>query len=198
MQVNTLFPVAVAKFSLGRKFTSEEIAFVDSQPVHENMGNTTSDNHYVFKEEVFADLKNFVETSVTEYFKTIYAPKNEVSLRLTQSWLNYTKESQFHHKHAHPNSYISGVLYIKADSEKDRIYFYKDGYTQIKIDTDNYNPFNSDSWWLPVGEGELVLFPSSLTHMVETVKGNDRVSLAFNTFPVGYVGEEKTLTALYV
>jgi hypothetical protein len=34
--------------------------------------------------------------------------------------------------------------------------------------------------------------------MVETVTGDERVSLAFNTFPVGYVGEENELTALHV
>lgn len=35
--------------------------------------------------------------------------------------------------------------------------------------------------------------------MVQTVGGEDtRVSLAFNTFPVGYVGEEDELTALHL
>jgi predicted 2-oxoglutarate/Fe(II)-dependent dioxygenase YbiX len=57
---------------------------------------------------------------------------------------------------------------------------------------------NSESWWFEVGAGDLMLFPSSLTHMVETVQGDERVSLAFNTFPVGYVGEEESLTALHL
>jgi hypothetical protein len=43
-----------------------------------------------------------------------------------------------------------------------------------------------------------MLFPSSLTHMVETVQGDDRVSLAFNTFPAGYVGDESSLTELHL
>jgi uncharacterized protein (TIGR02466 family) len=198
MQIVPLFPVAVGKFNIGRTFTTDEFFFVDNQPVHNNMGNTTSDNHYVFKDEALADLNSFVESSLDEYFKTIYAPRHEVKLRITQSWLNYTKEGQFHHKHAHPNSFVSGVLYLKADATKDKIYFYKDGYQQIKLPTDQFNLFNSDSWWIPVAAGDLVLFPSSLTHMVETVQGDERISLAFNTFPVGYVGEEKELTALHV
>jgi uncharacterized protein (TIGR02466 family) len=198
MDINPLFPTAVAKFELGREFTAEELAFVDSQPVHNNMGNTTSDDRYVFKSDALSKLREFAEASVNEYFKKIYAPKNDVSLRITQSWLNYTKEGQFHHKHEHPNSLVSGVLYIKAGAQKDKIYFYKSGYQQIKLPSDNYNLYNSESWWLPVGAGYLMLFPSSLTHMVETVKGDDRVSLAFNTFPVGYVGQEEQLTALYV
>jgi uncharacterized protein (TIGR02466 family) len=109
-----------------------------------------------------------------------------------------TKEGQFHHKHNHPNSFLSGVLYIKANRDKDKIYFYRDSYPQIKLSTDTYNPFNSESWWLEVDTGDLLLFPSNLTHMVQSVVGEDRMSLSFNTFPVGYVGEESHSTALHV
>jgi uncharacterized protein (TIGR02466 family) len=198
MQINPLFPTPVAKFELGRDFTADELAFVDSQPTHDNMGNTTSNDRYVLKNEVLAKLSEFTEECVAKYLNAIYAPKHGTTLRVTQSWLNYTKEGQFHHKHEHPNSFVSGVLYIKAEKEKDKIYFYRSGYQQIKLPTEQYNLFNSESWWIPVNAGELVLFPSSLTHMVEKVQGNERVSLSFNTFPVGYVGEEESLTALHV
>ena len=198
MDVFHLFPTAVAKFDLGREFSAEELDFVGSQETHKNMGNTTSNNRYVLRDDTMAKLREFTEASVNEYLQSIYAPKHDVSLRITQSWLNYTKPGEFHHKHAHPNSFVSGVLYIKASSERDKIYFYKDGYEQIKLPVDQFNLFNSTSWWLPVETGRLMLFPSNLTHMVETVKEEDRISLSFNTFPVGYVGEEETLTALHV
>jgi len=198
MHINSLFPIAVAKFELGREFTSDEIAFIDSQPVHKNTGNTTSNDRYVLQHWTMAKLREFVEACTTQYLKSIYTPKQDVSLRVTQSWLNYTKPGEFHHKHSHPNSFVSGVLYVRADKAKDKIHFYKDAYQQIKLPTSTYNPYNSDSWWFEVGAGDLMLFPSSLTHMVETVQGDDRVSLAFNTFPVGYVGGEEELTALHL
>ena len=198
MNLYSIFPTPVAKFEVGREFTADELAFVDLQSTHKNMGNTTSNDRYVLQHDTLAKLREFTESCVAEYLKTIYAPKNEVSLRLTQSWLNYTKPGEFHHKHAHPNSFVSGVLYLKAARERDKIYFYKDGYQQIKLPTDQWNLHNSESWWFEVGAGDLMLFPSSLTHMVETVQGDDRVSLAFNTFPVGYVGEEESLTALHL
>ena len=193
-----LFPTPVAKFELDRDYTTEEMNFVASQPTHNNQGNTTSNDRYVLRHDTMSKLKEFVEASVNEYLKSIYAPKHDVSMRLTQSWLNYTKPGQWHHKHAHPNSFISGVLYMKAAKERDKIFFYKDGYKQISLPTDNYNMYNSESWWFEVGAGDLMLFPSSLTHMVETVQGEERVSLAFNTFPVGYVGDEEQLTALHL
>jgi hypothetical protein len=97
----------------------------------------------------------------------------------------------------HPNSFVSGVFYPQSDKETDKIYFYKDGYEPLKIPTQNYNNWNSDSWWLEADPGRLYLFPSSLNHMVETVNGTDtRISLSFNTFPVGIVGEDSELTGL--
>ena len=88
---------------------------------------------------------------------------------------------------------------MKAAKEADKIYFHNDQYHQISIPTTNYNVYNSSSWWLPVETGKLMLFPSSLQHSVAPVTADDtRISLAFNTFPVGYVGDESSLTALYL
>ena len=196
MNLYSIFPTAVAKFELGREYTAEENAFVDSQETHKNQGNTTSNDRYVLRHDTMANLKAFAEASVNEYLRSIYAPKHDVSLRLTQSWLNYTKPGQYHHKHAHPNSFVSGVYYLQTNLD-DRIYFYKDQYQQIKFPTDDWNAYNSDSWWFEAEAGKLILFPSSLTHMVPTVQGDvTRISLSFNTFPVGMVGEEMDLTGL--
>lgn len=197
MNIYPLFPVAVGKFELGRDYTTEEINFVNSQKKSKNQGNTTSEDNYVLRHDAMASLKEFVETSVGEYLQSIYAPRNKVGLRITQSWLNYCKPDEWHHKHNHSNSFLSGVLYVKATKEHDRIYFYNDIYRQLNLPTDNYNLYNSDNWWLEVGTGELFLFPSSLTHMVEPVK-EERISLSFNTFPIGYAGEYKNLTALHL
>ena len=199
MNLISIFPTTIGKFELGRDFSTEELAFVDSQPTHKNMGNYTSDNRYVLRDDTLKSLTAFIDASVAEYLRSIYAPKHDVSMRVTQSWLNYTKPGEFHHKHTHPNSFISGVLYVKAKKESDKIYFYRDGYQQIKLATDNWSLHNSESWWFEVGAGDLMIFPSSLTHMVEPVQGEDtRISLSFNTFPVGYVGAEDSLMALYV
>ena len=119
---------------------------------------------------------------------------------ITQSWLNYTKPGEYHHTHEHPNSIISGVFYIDADRENDKIIFHKaNRYQQIKFPQTEYNAFNSESWFFNVGNGDLKLFPSSLTHNVEQKKGdNVRCSLAFNVFVKGYIGAEEELTALHL
>lgn len=197
--IHNLFPTPVGIYKLDRDLTEKEIAFIKGQETRPNMGNTTSKDNTILRNKPLIKLRDFIETSVADYFKTIHNPKHQVSLRVTQSWINYTEPGQFHHKHAHPNSFISGVFYPQANKETDKIYFYRDGFQMIKLPPQEWNVWNSESWWFEVGTGDLVLFPSSLTHMVETVQGEQtRISLSFNTFPVGLVGEEVDLTGLRV
>lgn len=192
-----IFPTPVMFDSFSRAFTKKEMKFVNSLEQRPNQGNTTSVDNYVLRNKELSDINSFIQKCLNKYLKQVYAPRHDVSLYVTQSWFNYTKPGEYHHKHEHPNSFVSGVLYMNADVEKDKIYFYRNGYQQLKLPTDNFNPFNSESWYFTVSTGNIVLFPSGLTHMVETVQAEGtRISLAFNTFFDGYVGEENDLTGL--
>lgn len=197
--IHNLFPQPIAIYELDRELTEEEMDFIKGQETRPNMGNTTSTDNTILKNKELTNLRDFIETKVAEYFKAVHNPKHDVNLRITQSWCNYTEPGEFHHKHAHPNSFVSGVFYPQANPETDKIYFYRDGFQMIKFPPSEWNIWNSESWWFEVGTGKLVLFPSSLTHMVQTVEGTQtRISLSFNTFPVGTIGEELDLTGLQV
>ena len=198
--INTLFPTPLVFAKLPRKFSEEEIAFIQKCALNitKNTGNTTSIDRYVLDEPVMANIKSFLQFYINYFMSNIEAPYNPVEAYITQSWLNYTQPGEFHHKHEHPNSYLSGVLYINADPDKDKIYFYKSGYKRINLPTEQFNQFNSESWWFNVGTCDLVIFPSYLTHMVEQTESKDtRISLSFNTFLKGYIGAEESLTALH-
>jgi uncharacterized protein (TIGR02466 family) len=195
--IHNLFPTPVAIYKLDRELTEEELVFIKGQETRPNAGNVTSTDNMILRNHSMTKLRDFIESSVSEYFKTVHNPKHNVNLRITQSWVNYTKPGEYHHKHAHPNSFVSGVFYPQANRKTDKIYFYNNVFQQISFPPNEWNVWNSDSWWFEVGTGDLVLFPSSLIHMVETVKGEDtRISLSFNTFPVGLVGDEMDLTGL--
>jgi uncharacterized protein (TIGR02466 family) len=199
MIIENLFPTPIGFFDFEEGLTEEQTQFLVEQEQRPNDGNTSSVDKYILKQKKLSNLTTFIETSLHKYLMATINPKHDVRLRITQSWLNWTNPGQFHHKHAHPNSLISGCFYIKANKETDKIFFYKDGYQQIKFPPVEWNAYNSESWWFPVGTGSLVFFPSSLTHMVQPVGGEDtRISLAFNTFPVGHVGDEDELTALHL
>lgn len=195
--IHNLFPIPIGLYELGRDLTAKELSFLKNQETRSNMGNTTSIDNTILKAKELTQLRDFIETKVSEYFITVYNPKHKVNLKITQSWTNYTEPGQYHHKHAHPNSFVSGVFYIQADKNKDKIYFFRDGYEQIKFPPSEWNVWNSESWWFEAETCKLILFPSSLTHMVQTVEADQtRISLSFNTFPVGNVGEEMDLTGL--
>ena len=200
MNIISLFPTPVGQFNFGRKLTDEEYAFMSEQEKKPNEGNTTSKDRKILEHEKFNDLREFITSSLQEYFDGVIKPEFDVKLRITQSWLNYTEPGQYHHKHAHPNSVLSAVFYVDADPEVDKIYFYNNhGYRQISFKAREWNLFNSESWWLPVGSGDLVVFPSHFQHSVEVKSGtNTRISLALNTFPTGYVGDEDSLTGLHL
>jgi uncharacterized protein (TIGR02466 family) len=202
-QYLNLFPTAVSMNHIGRDFTKKELNFVRSLDQKPNMGNKTSADNYVLQRKELSGINKFIEKCVNNYYQTIFSPRDDVEVYVTQSWINFTEPGQFHHKHAHPNSFISGVLYLNASADKDRIYFYNDSqYKQIKLPPkeNGWNVWNSESWWLSVETGSCVIFPSGLTHMVDTVQSHEnrdiRISLSFNTFLKGYIGDESTLTGL--
>jgi hypothetical protein len=59
--------------------------------------------------------------------------------------------------------------------------------------------WNSESWWYETGAGDLIIFPSNLTHMVQTKQGDGtRISISFNTFVKGYIGSDESLTGLHL
>jgi uncharacterized protein (TIGR02466 family) len=200
--IQSIFPVPIYTTKMNRTFTKKELQFVKEQKNHtyKNTGNFTTYDSYILNKKEFKNIKKFLERCCKDYLEKIICSKNNISLYITQSWLNYTEESQFHHKHEHPNSVVSGVLYLDTDKKTDQIVFsHPIRYQQIQPDVGKFNIWNSDSWWIPVETGELFMFPSSLTHQVVTKKGNNtRISLAFNTFYKGTMGSKDRLFELTI
>jgi len=197
--INSIFQTPIYISKLNRKLTPLELKFVDKskKDFYKNDGNITSNNNYILNEKPFINIKKELDLKVQDYFDKVISPSNNITPYITQSWLNYTETNQYHHKHAHPNSLVSGVFYINCHEEHDKIKFFNDTYQTIKPEIKEYNIWNSQSWWFPVKTGDVILFPSSLTHMVETKQGdNTRISLAFNVFIKGTVGNNKNLTEL--
>ena len=195
--IHNLFPQPIGVYKLNRELTDKEIIFIKNQKVKPNIGNNTSIDSRILRNKVLINLRDFIETSLADYFKTVYSPKNKTSLQITQSWTNYTEAGQFHHKHTHSNSFISGIFYLQANREIDRIYFHRSGFQMIRLSPKEWNIWNSESWWFEVGTGDLILFPSHIPHMVETVRNEEtRISLSFNTFPIGFLGEEDELASV--
>jgi uncharacterized protein (TIGR02466 family) len=197
--INSIFPTPIYISKLDRELTNEELSFIDKtkSDCNKNEGNITSNDNYILNHKTFKHLKKNLDLKVQDYFQKVISPTDAITPYITQSWLNYTETNQYHHKHQHPNSLVSGVFYINSDDKFDKIKFFKEDYKTIKPEIKQWNLWNSETWWFPVKTGDIILFPSSLTHMVETKEGtNIRISLAFNVFIKGIVGNNKKLTEL--
>lgn len=205
MQVKVLkaFPQAVMHMTMDKEFTQTELDFIMSQHnvLLENMGNNSSEDMDILRHEPLANLKKFVQRCLDMYFLHVYQPRTpkHVRLTLTQSWLNFTKEGEHHHIHTHPNSIISGCLYISAKREEDMITFQKREIPQFQIETTKINDFNSLELNVSVATKDIVLFPSSMLHRVpETTNKDIRISLAFNSFFRGKIGNVDTSGVNYL
>ena len=201
--IHSLFSTPIYYTKMNRGFTKQELNFVNEQKKHcsKNEGNINTTDNYILNRNQFKNLHKMLSIECNKYLEKIICPKNkDLELYITQSWLNYTESNQYHHRHEHPNSYVSGVLYINSDIKTDSIkFFHNNTYIPISPDIDKkrWNHFNSRSWWFSVDTGTLVMFPSSTTHQVDVKEGNNtRISLAFNTFIKGTLGDNFSLTEL--
>ena len=194
-----IFPTAIGKYEL--MFTDEEFAFVNNLKRINNISNFLGDDFEILKQKKLSRLKTFFKESLNNYLETVYCPKQKFKLKITQSWVNYTEPNQQHHEHMHGNSFISGVYYFKTLKNNDGINFYNlykpiidFGFIDFVRD---FNKFNASETKLLVHPGLLYLFPSRLVHSTETNNENDvRISLSFNTFFKGKIGNKTRLTYL--
>jgi uncharacterized protein (TIGR02466 family) len=197
--IEGIFPTPVSFYNFERKFTKEEDKFFKEQSKDcvKNDGNFTTKNNYILDCDEMKSIKeNMLECVGDFLYNILCVDKEKVKPYITQSWLNYTTEGQYHHQHRHQNSLISGVFYVDT-CEEDKIKFFDTSFKQIKIESLNYNLFNSLSWWFPTKKYTVLLFPSHLSHMVEMKKeSNTRISLAFNTFISGTIGSNLQLSEL--
>jgi hypothetical protein len=73
--IHSLFPTPVGMYKLERDLTEKELDFIKGQETRPNMGNVTSTNNTVLRHKAMTKLRDFIETKVAEYFKTIHNPK---------------------------------------------------------------------------------------------------------------------------
>jgi uncharacterized protein (TIGR02466 family) len=198
--VKIVFPTGVFLKNLNVEIPKNQLDYIDyieKNESHVNSGNRASINNYILNLDIFKSLNETINGYILHYFYNILDINKGIKPYITQSWLNFTDEEKFHHIHKHTNSVFSGVYYFNADINFDNITFYRDVYEQIKLITNDFNIFNSNAWTFPVKTGDLILFPSNLAHGVHAKKGkNNRISLAFNIFVKGELGEKNELNLL--
>lgn len=109
------------------------------------------------------------------------------SLQISSMWFNHYNSNDHLQSHIHPNSVLSGVLYLSDGSDLQFI----DPNETIKTMTlplmeDTFH--NSTLFNYKPQRGKIILFPSWLKHTVLPNYTKSRISLAFNIMFKGNIG----------
>jgi hypothetical protein len=158
-----------------------------------------------FDNKKFQNIKKALELECKNYLNDCYDIKDLYDdITITNSWCNITNPKQSHHKHSHPLSVVSGVIFLdnninnlnlnfnlKNKSSQIPYFLKQDVEADLSLKTilemshlDSKNHNNLKNY--------LILFLSNLPHFVTPTPINaiPRKSISFNTFWKGMVGNK--------
>ena len=195
-------PVLIAQYPLSYE---KELEYIRELPCRrENKGgdagnvihyNRQSEDTFVLDKPELSNVRAFIESKIYKFVAEVMS--SDSKLVITQSWINKSGKGESHHEHVHPNSLISGVWYPVISEKLPPIQFRSRAQRDVSLSTEKFNNFNSATFLLPMKMGELILFPSNLTHSVPANQSEtERISLSFNTWAKGSLGDINSLTYL--
>jgi uncharacterized protein (TIGR02466 family) len=189
LNYNYLWPVPIVTSNFHRDLTKEEYNFILAVKLNRTESNGISKDVHLLDCPELSKLKVDLNQYLQQYWKDVFDCKQ--SIVITNSWIARSQPGEKHHNHEHPNSIVSGVLYVKADEGAGDLKLIHNGpiYDRMEFNYEhnNYNFMNSKSWSFPIRTGDIVLFPSSITHGV-TQNSTERIILGFNSFVSGVFG----------
>ena len=165
--------------------------FCEGSPISHNGSMSLSKN--ILSDEICSSIKNQIDEAINEFVRGYLRINFDGKFFINRSWVLEHRENHWSQPHSHPNSILSGVLYLDVPENSGNIRFHKpDNYhNQLNTDTINfvvheYNIQNSDTWTIVPEDGDLLLFPSHLRHSVAVnSSGKTRWSLSFDCYVEG-------------
>ena len=206
-----IMPTAVYKDKLGHQLTSHQKVVLDHMVMHPN---ELSNEMSLLDRPEFKSMKDVVLSHVRKYEKDVCGFKDSLSFRITESWYRETIPGNNHGNHNHPNSMLSGCIYLHVPKQPEghttnRPLWAGEGHEGINlVHVENRGVFknygffydyiktkyNAMRTFVPVASGDIVLFPSYIEHFVSHNESQDesRQIIAFNTFIKGRMSGANT------
>lgn len=201
-QVYPLFACPLVICGEKYSFPEAEKQFLSDLEMVDNLGNLMSTDDRLLDSEALKSLRAFADQKLLAYKKELLRIRDEHEIYITQSWLNRSATNAFHPRHRHPNSIISGVLFLDDNSDRSLppIRFHRGtDMFPLALGFEELTDFNADSMEFDPDEGMLILFPSLLEHEVSKNRSErTRSSLSFNTFVRGKIGGRSALTEVEI
>lgn len=193
----SIFPTNIWKFSIpdSEKVNTPLLEYIQSLK-HESETVISSKNlskwhttRSLHKRKELDEVNKFIINSCKSVLD-ITKVKNKDGIIITGAWGNISGPGSNHHKHTHPNNYLSCVYYVSTSTGCNTINFY-DPREQVGLIRPNvYEKTidNAEDISLTVDSGDLVIFPHWLRHNVSANTSTvERVSIAYNIMFEDYV-----------
>lgn len=197
-----LLPQTFFRFKCDRKILKETLECLKNEEWVSNSTNSKTLSDRLDKNTNYKKIFNWINKCLDDVKDELDLKCDKV--RVVQSWANKAENGQWHFPHIHPNSYMSGILYLN-DSDANTwfsvknmwSYFNGDYYENLKIiyDQDKMRVIHKQK----SVSGDLIIFPSNICHSVDEHKSEEpRYSISFNAFPCGKIGEFGYLSGLEI
>ena len=188
-----ILPQSIAKFKCNSEITSSILELLSNEQwffYSDRQRNSRTVNVQLNKDIRYNILFDWIYDCLQELKDTLCFNCDE--LKVVQSWGNKSAIGQYHTEHNHPNSFVSGIIYLN-DSESGTIFnvdniWASSSYSNIRL----WHPNSDDHkifYQQPAIAGDMIIFPSSLNHGVGINRSDDiRYTISFNAFPSGRIG----------
>ena len=145
---------------------------------------------FIHNQPTFVPLFKAFESVVTLYLENLGLDARQLNLYFTRSWAVVAAAGERVNRHAHLQSHLSLVYYLKKPKNAGRIAFlhpsppneFAPGLFEGKMNSlfqGPRNPSNSNNLIVDVEEGEVVIFPSRSEHATESHESSEpRISIS--------------------
>lgn len=160
------------------KFISHcyELKSKSSGVIKSNQGGWQSENNQAMM------IMDYIAANFTNLVKDFSGTFN-----ILNHWVNINSKGDFNRHHSHPDSILSGVMWLKCkDNSGDIVFESPNAFVHHRIIKRLNDDFCNENHVVKAlnikpKEGQIILFPSDLIHFVlENKEDSDRISIAFN------------------
>lgn len=193
--VTMLFPTPVAEIKSPNPdfvdpFASEVLKLMSTakdRSLIDTLGNWCSDDELHLRSE-FKNLVNYIDQESRIFLEEIWRVDPN-DFKMTGMWSNVHRSYSKHHIHSHPNSFLSGVIYLDVatdENEDPGNIFFVDPRSNSRMQQPTFiekSEVTYTSWQYRPEKGKLILFPSWLEHGTDPGSFSNnklRISLSFN------------------
>jgi len=201
-EIYPLFPSTVLKLIIDDDFSDFEkkVKEIDFQSIGSDgsYGQEISIDRYILnkfprEKEIFLEVFN-------HYYKNNIMKAYEDKFEITTSWVTKSIRGSYGQFHQHSNSMYSGVFYFEDANTPIEFESYNLAPRQLSLtEPKEWNIWNSKTWDFLPKKNQLLIFPSYLYHKIgRNYKDPERVSVAFNLFPTGKIGNMDSTVNLQI